>query len=110
MVELGIGRLKEGQTFEQWLAERREYIKSDPYGPGPTFMTDNQPITLGKYSGITYDIGRMMDDGQEHTFQSIFLPIKEHLVASIIIKPLPSLDYEKVLSILTTLTITPNEE
>lgn len=109
MAELGIGKLKEGQTFEQWLAEQRESIKSDPYGPGPTFMTDNQPITLGKYSGIIYDIGLIMDDGQEHTFQTIFLPINDRLVASIIIKPLPSPDYEKVLSILTTLTITPNE-
>lgn len=46
MVELGIGSLEEGQTFDQWLVERREHLKSDPYGPGPTFITDDQPISV----------------------------------------------------------------
>jgi hypothetical protein len=110
MVELGIGNLKEGQTFDQWLVERREYLESDPYGPGPTFITDDQPISVSTYSGVTYDIGQIMDDGREHTFQSIYLLVDDLWVTGVVIKPLPSPDYQKALSILHTLRLTPHDK
>ena len=109
-IHFGIETLKEGQTFEQRVVERRELETHPEYGLPATFITDPQPITVASYSGVTYNLGAVMEDGKEQTVQWIFLPVDNRWIFGIAIYASSSPDFEKAVSIFETLNITPHEQ
>jgi len=106
-IYFGMGALEPGQTFEQWIAERRQLEAHPEYAPQPSYITESSPITLAGYSGVTYTLGLPIGDGEEIPVQSIYLSVGDRWVVGIGVSPVSSPNYQAALSVLQTLTLTP---
>ncbi len=105
-VNFGIGELEPEQTFEQWLAARRQLEAHPDYGSPPRPISDSQPITLAGYSGVTDVMSVAMDNGEWWPVQNIYLAVDEKWVMGVVIKPTSAPDYQKAVAVLQSMNIT----
>jgi hypothetical protein len=101
-IHISIGVLDAGQSFEQWLSDRRVLETSPEYGAGGVTLTEPQPYTLGRYTGVTY---RGTDSFSNDAFTIIYLLTSDGRIVGIGVRPVDALALSDVLSMLSTLVI-----
>jgi hypothetical protein len=60
-IQISIGQLKPGQSFEQWLTDWRALETSPESGAFGVTLTDSRPYKLGPYEGVTF-IGNKLNN------------------------------------------------
>ncbi len=102
-IQIGVGKLEPGQSFEQWLSDWMAISTSFPPDfPQPTLTaTDSQPYTLGRYEGVTYFIN------SEPRVLEIVLPVSDGRAIVISLTPADSPALSEALSMLSALDILP---
>ena len=98
-IQIGAGRLKPGQSFEQWLSDRiaPETTSSD-YGSIIT-ATEPSPYNLGKYAGASF----VLTEGSTK-IQEIAL-LNEGRIIDMGLTPADSLALSEALSMLSSIEI-----
>ncbi|MGQ0602519.1 MAG: hypothetical protein ACT4QE_12595 [Anaerolineales bacterium] len=100
-IQIGIGRLEEGQSFEEWLVSWRAISTAFDELVPTLEATEPQPITVGAYEGITYFIE------DRDRVKEIILPQEDGRVVIIGLTPADSPAMQEALSMLATLNVTP---
>ncbi|HLB46157.1 MAG TPA: hypothetical protein VJL59_03935 [Anaerolineales bacterium] len=102
-IQIGVGKLESGQSFEQWLSNWIAVSISPPPDsglPGLT-ATEPQPYILGNYEGVTYFIN------DEYRIMEIVLPVRDRRVIIIGLTPADSPALTEALSMLASLEVLP---
>ncbi|MFN8470068.1 MAG: hypothetical protein U0X20_31225 [Caldilineaceae bacterium] len=107
-MEFGLGELPFPQSFAEWWAARRQLETEPNDGPPPRIISDVQPITVGGLAGKSWVLNVPMEDGSWWPIQSIYLPVEDRWVASVVIKPVSAPDYAAAQQVFATLEITPH--
>jgi len=103
-IHISIGVLDAGQSFEQWLSDRRALETNPDLGGGGVTLTEPQPYTLGRYTGVTY-IG--YESFSNDSFTIIYLLTSDGRIVGIGVRPVGALALPDVLSMLSTLDVSP---
>ncbi|HET7088071.1 MAG TPA: hypothetical protein VFL17_05430 [Anaerolineae bacterium] len=102
-IQISIGELKPEQSFEQWLTDWRVIETSPEYGAFGVTLTEPQPFTLGRYQGVSF-IGNALNSA---SVLEIDLVTSDKRVAVIGVSPADSPLLSEVLSMLSTIDISP---
>jgi hypothetical protein len=101
-IQMGVGKLPDGQSFEQWLSDWLTYRNIEEFpGPRPT-STEPIPYQLGNYQGVTF-----MRTGLDYTIMEIVLPLSDNRVMAISLVPADSPALAEALAMLSMLEISP---
>jgi hypothetical protein len=102
-IQIGVGVLEQGQTFEQWLSNWISVSVAAPPDSGLSPITATWPTrsTIGRYEGVTYFL-----NGQPRV-QEIILPLNDGRIIIIGLTPADSPALPEALSILSPLNVSP---
>ncbi len=97
-IQIGVGELDPGESFEQWLSNWIAISLSPPPDSGLPNLTatEPQPYTLGNYDGVTYIIN------DEYSIMEIVLSLSAERVMVIGLTPADSPALPEALSMLST--------
>lgn len=101
-IQISVHTPEAGQSFEEWLVDRRVRQTSPEYGAGGVTLTEPQPYTLGRYTGVTY-IAHDSFSGED--IMIIYLLTNDERIVGIGLRPVDSLALSEGLSILSTLEV-----
>ena len=102
-IQISIGQLEPGQSFEQWLSNWRLIETSPEYGAFGVTLTEPRPYTLGRYDGVTF-IGNAPNSP---SVLEIDLLTSDGRVAVIGLSPADSPILTEALQMLSTIEISP---
>ncbi len=103
-IHITVSQLDAEQSFEQWLSDRRARETSPEYGAGGIILTEPQPYTLGRYTGVTYTA---RDSFSNEGVTIIYLLTSDGRIVGIGVRPADSQVLSNVLPILSTLDVSP---
>jgi hypothetical protein len=103
-IDITVSELDAGQSFEQWLSNQRALETNPDLGGGGITLTEPQPYTLGRYTGVTY-IGT--DSFSNDAVTLIYLLTSDGRIVGIGVSPAGALALPDVLSMLSTLDVSP---
>ncbi len=99
--QIGVSLLAEGEGFDAWVAREREAARS----AGKT-LGENQPYTLGKFSGVAYTSQPAGSDGKAAL--SIYLLLETGRIVTISGGPADSPAFAQLLHSLESLLVDPS--
>jgi hypothetical protein len=100
-IQIGVGKLEEGQSFDAWLSHWRSISTSFDKLVPTLEATEPLPITVGAYGGVTYYIGDV------RRVKEIVLPLPDGRIVIIGLTPAESPAMQEALSMLATLNALP---
>ena len=103
-IHISVGQLDAEQSFEQWLSDRRARETSPEYGAGGVTLTEPQPYTLGRYTGVTYTA---LDSFSNEGVMIIYLLTSDRRIVGIGLRPADSPVLLDALSMLSTVDVSP---
>jgi hypothetical protein len=103
-IDITVSEPDAGQSFEQWLSNQRALETNPDLGGGGVTLTEPQPYTLGRYTGVTY-IGHSLFTNDNVTI--IYLLTSDGRIVGIGVRPVGALALSDVLSMLSTLEVSP---
>jgi hypothetical protein len=103
-IDITVSELDAGQSFEQWLSNQRALETNPDLGGGGITLTEPQPYTLSRYTGVTY-IGH--DSFSNDAVVIIYLLTSDRRIVGIGVRPVGALALSDVLSMLSTLEVSP---
>jgi hypothetical protein len=102
-IQISIGQLSADQTFEQWLSYWRALETSPENGSFGVTLTEPESLMLGRYKGVRF-VGKSLNSGDT---LEIDLVTNDNRVAVIGVSPADSPLLSEVLSMLSTIEISP---
>jgi hypothetical protein len=102
-IQISVGQLGVEQTFEQWLSNWRTLETSPENGAFGVTLTEPKPFMLGRYQGVSF-IGKVLNGPDT---LEIDVVTSDNRVAVIGVSPADSPLISKVLSMLSTIEISP---
>ena len=102
-IQISVGQLGVEQTFEQWLSNWRALETSPENGAFGVTLTEPKPFMLGRYQGVSF-IGKVLNGPDT---LEIDVVTGDNRVAVIGVSPADSPLITKVLSMLSTIEISP---
>lgn len=87
-IHIGVGAIPDGNTFDDWVANRRKLEVSPDNGANGVVLTEPEPYKLGDLSGVSYYLKTKTGT----VAKSIYLSLDGHEVLGISIYPLSAVE------------------